>query len=134
MAVYLGEYTTDSDKVFKFVPLTVGFVEVTTGEIRGQFSQSNPADDARYIPPVWFNNVQAKGRRQNACSLPHTPRFALLWVTNTLYLRVPVPFRPGTGQYDEFFTSLAFAEPKQLVSVGQLGEQVSSNWLKVYIK
>lgn len=134
MAVYVGNYESDSSKEFQFVALTVGFVEVTTGEIRGRFEISAESDDRRYIPGVWFNNAPPRQRRQHSCALPHTPRYALLWVTNTLYLRVPIPFRPGTGQYDEFFTSLAFASPKQLVTVGQLGEQVSNNWLKVYTK
>lgn len=134
MAVYVGNYESDSNKQFQFVTLTVGFIEVTRGEIGGRLEISSDSDDRRYIPGVWFDNVQAKDRRQGSCSLPHTPRYALLWVTNTLYLRVPIPFRPGTGQYDEFFTSLAFAEPKQLVTVGQLGEQVPNHWLKVYSK
>jgi hypothetical protein len=132
MAVYLGNYEADSSRLFKCAVLTVGFVEVTTGEIRGQFSLSTEADDRRYLPDVWFANVELKDRRRPGCSLPHTPRYALLWITNTLYLRIPLPFPPGSSAYNQFF--IATSVNTDLTTVGQRGEQVSSNWLKLYIK
>ncbi len=132
MAVYLGNYEADSSKRFDCAVLTVGFIEVTTGEIRGQFSPSTPGDDQRYLPDVWFANTELKDRRRPGCSLPHTPRFALLWITNTSYLRVPLPFRPGTTEYNQFF--IAVSVNTRLTTVGQRGEIVGSNWLKLYTK
>jgi hypothetical protein len=134
MATWAANYEADSGKFFKCVSLSVGFVEVTTGEIRGTFSQSPIEEDRRLIPQIWLDNAQEIQRGQRFCALPHTPRYALLWVTETLYLRVPLPFRPGTTQYNQFFIALAFDFSEKLVTVGQRGEQVSGNWLKLYTR
>jgi hypothetical protein len=134
MARYVGDYESDSSKQFPRVALSVGFVEVTRGEIQGQFEVSSEADDRRYLPELWFSNTDTANPRLGTCRLPHTPRYALLWVTNTLYLRVPVFWRPGTTLYNQFFIALAFDFENSLVSLGQRGEVVSSNWLRVYTK
>lgn len=134
MATWVGIYEADSGKFFNLTALTVGFVDVTVGEIRGTFTRSTVADDEKYLPSIWFQECKLAERRQSFCNLPHTPRYALLWVTETLYLRVPLPFRPGTTQYNQFFISLAFDFSEKLVTVGQRGEQVSSNWLKLYTR
>lgn len=114
--------------------LPVGWVEVTRGEIVGSFALSTEDDDRRYLPDLWFENTNQPQRREAFCPLPHTPRYALLWKTETLYLRVPLPWLPGSTLYNQFFITLAFDFSDKWLTVGQIGERITSNWLKLYVR
>jgi hypothetical protein len=134
MANWWGDYQSDTGKVFLRTILPVGWVEVTRGEIAGSFSLSSEDDDSRYLPRLWFENTNIPQRREAFCPFPHTPRYALLWVTEAIYLRVPLPWMPGSTLYNQFFITLAFDFDSKLLTVGQRGEQISSNWLKLYLR
>lgn len=127
MAYYLGNYHSDTGRVFYRVPLGVWFVDVNRG-ITGVRSGSSPETDAEYLPDQWLS-LPVLPPRAATCPPPEGMRFCLIWVGATRYLRAEIPWMPGTEAYQSFWQSLQAKNPT--LTLGIEGERITQRMLKL---
>lgn len=128
MAFYLGDYRSDSGRIFYRVPIGVWFVDVNQG-ISGVRSASSPESDLVWLPDLWFTRLKPLPPRAATCPPPDSLRFALLWTGATRYLRIEIPWLPGTDDYQSFWQALAAKNPT--LTLGIQGESISQRMLKL---
>ncbi len=131
MATYYGDYQSDCGKTFQRVKLSVYWVDITVGT-RGIRSNTSIEEDTDYLPDIWFEKVFPVVSRQAYCDIPNRMRYALIWLTDSRYLHVDIPFLPGSNDYYFFFTGLAYKLKGKGKTIGLTGELIDPSWLKFY--
>lgn len=129
MGSYYCDYQGDDGYLNKRVTIDVYLIDLTIG-VRGQRIGTTPATDRDLIPPIWFDYCFVEERGKGYCSLSINPRNALLWIGNTTYLFVPLPWQGNTAQFNEFFRYAGEENRNKYVKVGLNGEFIPAEWLK----
>jgi hypothetical protein len=125
MAVYIGNYTSDLQKVFRLVFLQVYLVADRNRD------DTNPDFDSQYLPDIFLQNVLLFERGMKTCPLDGiTPRFAKLYIGANFYLHVDLPFLPGTTEYIEFYRQVN--AKSNIVTIGIEGEKIDPDYLRFY--
>lgn len=121
MAIYRGIYQSDLGLSLLSIRLEVYSV------INSAKSDTNDNFDADYLPQVYKSHVEIVPPRFNLCDFPlGRVRYAKLFYNSTDYLRVALPFNPGSNNFEQFFTDV-FAN-SLIFSVGLEGELISDNF------
>lgn len=108
MAIYYGDYQSDSGKVFQRVKLSVYWVDSTVG-IRGNRLSTTIEEDKTYLPQIWIDKILPIEPKKAYCEVVGIRlRYALIWIDSNRYLYVELPFLPGSNDYYFFFTELAY--------------------------
>jgi hypothetical protein len=124
MAVYIGKYVDDFGNNYVFRELKVNLILETTLEInRGISSNTNYQFDLQYLPNIFLADFTLKtDRNQKTCPLDLTPRYVKYYLSNTEYLKVPIPYHPNTTEFNSYFSNLN----SNVISVGYIGETLKS--------
>ncbi|MCA2652894.1 hypothetical protein [Microcystis sp. M061S2] len=121
MTIYRGIYQSDLGLSLPSIRLEVYSV------INGIRSATNDNFDADYLPQVYKSHVESVPPRFNLCDFPlGRVRYAKLFYNSTDYLRVDLPFTPGSNNYEQFFTDV-FAN-SLIFFVGLEGELISDDF------
>lgn len=123
MADYRGNYEDDLGFIYPFIRLRVYIFDTTDNSI----NNTSVEFDSNYLPPVFINHVDVLPRRGAYCTLSFNPRFARLWLNNSQYLRVDLPFKGGTYNHNQFSTSLSFNS--LITDWGVRGEIIDRHYL-----
>ena len=127
MASYYGNYQNELGKIFEKIQFSVYLIDITTGT-RGTREISSEKEDKKYIPSVFFNHATLVDSNSAYCKAIYPLRYALLWINKEQYLKVELPFLPGSNEYVEFLN-----EAKTKVStLGISGENISDQFLRLY--
>lgn len=127
MASYYGNYQSELGRIFERIKLSVYFVDVTV-VTRGTRDFTSTEEDKKYIPTMFFDKVTLIEGRGAYCTLPYRLRYALLWLNKDKYLKVELPFLPGSNEYLEFLTEAK----KKVETVGVHGELIDDTQLRLY--
>lgn len=127
MASYYGNYQSELGRTFERIKLSVYFVEVTV-VTRGTRAFTSTDEDRKYIPAIFFDQVTLIEGRGAFCELPYRLRYALLWLNKDKYLKVELPFLPGSNEYLEFLREAK----KKVDTVGVHGELINNANLRLY--
>lgn len=121
MAIYRGIYQSDLSLSFPSTKLEVYSV---VNEIRLATSDNFDAD---FLPQVYKSHTEIVSPQFNLCDFPlGRIRYVQLFYNSTDYLRVDLPFMPGSGNYDQFFSDVS--ANSLIVSVGLKGELISNDF------
>jgi hypothetical protein len=127
MAIYIGNYTSDLQKIFRLVFLQVYLRSVADRDK----TDTDLESDRQYLPSIFLQNVIPFERGMKTCSLDGiTPRFAKLYIGANSYLHVDFPFLPGTTEYIEFFRQNN--AKSNIVTIGIEGEKINPDYLRFY--
>ena len=127
MASYYGNYQSELGRTFERIKLSVYFVEVTVvTRVTRAFTSTD--EDRKYIPAIFFDQVTLIEGRGAFCELPYRLRYALLWLNKDKYLKVELPFLPGSNEYLEFLREAK----KKVDTVGVHGELINNANLRLY--
>lgn len=120
MAVYVGKYQDDFGNYYVFRELKINLILETTLEInRGISSNTNYQFDLQYLPSNFLIDFKLKvDSNQKTCPLDLTPRYAKYYLSNTEYLKIPIPYHPNTTEFNSYFSNLN----SNVISVGYIGE------------
>jgi hypothetical protein len=106
VADYIGDYTNDYNRTTGLARLQVYLiVDTSLTTSRGTRENTTFEFDSDYLPSIFLSSVQPFAPKDPNCPLTVTPRFAKLYLTNSSYLRVELPFRPGSSEFNQFFIS-----------------------------
>lgn len=123
MADYVKDYANDYDRVTGLVKLQVYLVTNTSlTTTRGTRENTSLEFDSDYLPSVFLNAAQPYIKGYPVCPLSVTPRFAKLYLSNDSYLRVDLPFLPGTTRFNQFF--LEAGANTDILTIGIEGETI----------
>lgn len=129
MANYIGNYTNDYNRVTGLAKLQVYLVTGTSrATTRGTRENTTSLFDSDYLPGVFLNAVELFVKGFPVCPLNIVPRFAKLYLTNDSYLRVELPFIPGSSEYNQFF--IAVGADINILTIGIEGETINPYRLK----
>lgn len=121
MAIYRGIYQSDLGLSLPSIRLEVYSV------INSIRSSTNDNFDADYLPQVYKSHVEVVPLQFNLCDFPlGRVRYAKLFYNSTDYLRVDLPFSPGSNNYEQFFTDVS--ANSLIFSVGLEGELISNDF------
>jgi hypothetical protein len=115
MADYTGIYDDDFS-VKTFVRLRVYLV------VNGSRENTSEAFDRDYLPNVYLNNVRSYTLKSPNCPIDTRLRFARLYVNSIDFVHVDLPFKPGSQNYDLFFTETSFNS--LIITQGITGETI----------
>jgi hypothetical protein len=121
MAIYKGNYQSDLGITFAPIKLEVFSV------IDGNKSNTSETFDANYLPEIYKSHTEIVPLRFNLCDFPlGRQRYAKLFYNSIDYLRVDLPFSPGSNNYEQFFTDIF--RNILIISVGLEGELISNDF------
>lgn len=134
MAVYVGkEYYYDLfDLKSQNVDLTVRLFQIDVNNIFTS-AISDPSQDLEIIPTIWFDNLiqLSSNQKFNTCKyLLNVVRTVKLYVTTTNYLRVILPFKPGSDTHLLFFQQAK--DNLKIVNIRTDGERHNDDLLRFY--
>lgn len=124
MSSYIGSYQDEFGHTRENILLSVCFISIVNGKII-----TSLVTDDEYLPQVFKDNT-APYVKQPICNLNVTPRRAKLWINTDTYLSVPVPFRAGSNNYNEFYIDVGFNF--KISTIGSQGEKIESSWVNFY--
>jgi hypothetical protein len=134
MAIYYGDYQSDSGKVFQRVKLSVYWVDSTVA-IRGNRLSTTIEDDKTYLPQIWIDKIFPIEPKKAYCDVVGIRlRYALIWIDSNRYLYVELPFLPGSNDYYFFFTELAYKLKGSYKTLALEGESIEPAWLRIYAR
>lgn len=121
MAIYRGIYQSDLGLSLASIKLEVYSV------INGTRSNTAEDFDADYLPQVYKSHAELVPPQFNLCEFPlGRIRYAKLFYNSIDFLRVDLPFNPGSSNYDQFFADV-FSN-SLIISVGLEGEVISNDF------
>lgn len=121
MAIYQGTYETALGLNLPSIKLEVYRV------FNGTRLATSESFDADYLPQAYKAHTQIVSPRFNLCEVPlGRIRYSKLFYNSTDFLHVDLPFKPGSSNYDQFFTDV-FAN-SLIISVGLEGELISNDF------
>ena len=132
MANYFGNYQSDSGIILYRVRLEVYLIDISGG-VRSR-SNTSLEDDEKYLPTIWYNKTSPLLNKAIYCESYKGKRVALIWLTDTQYLHVDLPFIPGSNDYYYFFTEIAYKLKGIGKTMGLQGEKLDSRRLKIHVK
>jgi hypothetical protein len=128
MADYVGNYQNDYNRITALAKLQVYLVNgVTFDTSRGTRENTNLDFDNRILPSVFFAAVEPLQKGSPFCPPNLTLRYAKLYLSIEQYVKVELPFRPGTSEYNQFFIEASFNS--EIISVGIEGERILPYYL-----
>jgi hypothetical protein len=128
MADYVGDYANDFNRVVGLTKLPVYLVTNTSlTTVLGTRENTSFEFDSQYLPSVFLNAVQPYTKGFPVCPINITPRFAKLYLTNDSYLRVELPFIPGSSSFNQFF--IAVGANINILTIGIEGEAIKPYYL-----
>ena len=122
MAIYRGIYQSD-------LGLSLASIKLEVYSVINSTRSNTTADfDADYLPQVYKSHAElVPSRRFNLCEFPlGRIRYAKLFYNSIDFLRVDLPFNPGSSNYDQFFADV-FSN-SLIISVGLEGEVISNDF------
>jgi hypothetical protein len=130
MSKYLTKYISDIGKIHPLIILDVYLVrETSLTTEQGIRENTNYDFDKKYIPKIFFNFVKPITKNIKTCGLTSIiKRYAKLYLNPTDYLRVELPFKPSSLEYEQFFLAVMFN--LDIYSVGYTGEITYQSLLK----
>lgn len=121
MAIYRGIYQSDLGLSLASIKLEVYSV------INGTRFNTAEDFDADYLPQVYKSHAELVPPQFNLCEFPlGRIRHAKLFYNSIDFLRVDLPFNPGSSNYDQFFADV-FSN-SLIISVGLEGEVISNDF------
>jgi hypothetical protein len=132
MANYLGDYQSDSGRFFYRIRLQVYLIDTSSGT--RTLINTSLEEDEQYLPPSWYNKTSPLIGKALFCESPKGMRFALIYLTDTRYLNVDIPFIPGSNDYYNFFLEIAYKLKGIGKTIGLQGEKLDSRRLKIHVK
>lgn len=132
MANYSGNYQSDSGVILYRVKLEVYLIDISSG--RRSRVNTSLEEDEQYLPPSWYNKTSPLIGKALFCESPKGMRFALIYLTDTRYLNVDIPFIPGSNDYYNFFLEIAYKLKGIGKTIGLQGEKLDSRRLKIHVK
>ncbi|MGL5874013.1 MAG: hypothetical protein ACRC2R_16865 [Xenococcaceae cyanobacterium] len=128
MADYVGNYLNDYNRITALAKLQVYLVNgVTFDTSRGTRENTNTDFDNRYLPSIFLNAVEPYQKGNPFCPPNVTLRYAKLYLSTEQYLKVELPFLPGTTQYNQFFIDASFNT--DILTIGIEGERINPYYL-----
>lgn len=131
MASYIGDYIDDFGNNYPFRLLNVGIIaETTIDTTRGQFNFTSTNFDSNYLPSIFILRTKVKTPRDSRqCPFDFIPRFAKLYLTESSYLKIPVPFKPNTTNFNQFFLDFQNTNLEEVLTIGYQGEILNNRRL-----
>lgn len=133
MAVYLGDYQSDSGFFFYRVKLEVYLVDSPTKTLRGTRINTPVKEDQNYLADWWFQRVKPLEKAAKFCEAPAKRAF-LIWLSETRYLSIDCPFLPGSTDHFNFLQDTALKNKGKVLTFGFNGEELDSRRLKLHVR
>ena len=124
MGVWQGSYY--SDKI-KFLSLTVSFENNENEKII-----TEEEEDRIILPSIFTEKFSWVGTfsSKKQCYYPYlTPRSIRAYFSANSWYNIPLPFRPNTSEFQEFFNSLKHND--RLIEIDYIGEKTNAKYLKL---
>lgn len=131
MVTYKGNYYSDYNKATYLSKLSVLLITVVDNSSLADGTTSEL--DRAFLPNTFLNNLELITRNdRNFCEPNLTKRFAKLFLSTEQYLKVELPWLPGSDLYQQFFIEAAFNT--DILTVGIEGERINPYYLKLNAK
>lgn len=115
MADYVGIYEDDFS-VKTFVRLQVYLM------VNDSRQNTTEDFDRDYLPEIYLSNTRLFTIKSPNCPIDTRLRYAKLFTNSTDYLKVDLPFKPSSQNYDLFFIATAFNP--LIITQGIEGERI----------
>lgn len=131
MATYIGNYYNDYGKITYLTSLKVLLITIVDNSSTAEGTTSE--FDKAILPNTFLNNNRLVTRsNEKFCEPNLTKRFAKFFLSTEQYLKVELPFLPGSDLYQQFFIEASFNF--DVLTVAIEGERINPYYLKFNAK